>query len=272
MAHSVKAVRTGVHVGINAHLLSSAASYRSAGVSNYSRHLLTALGRLVAEGAVPHRFTAFLHAPDFAAAGIEAQRGSQQLEQPLLRIAWEQSVLPVALAHIQADVVHGLVNVLPLATQRPGVVTVHDLSFLRLPELFPPFKNRAYLTALCRASVARPRQIVAVSRQTADDLALAWGVDGERVLVAPNGDDQRFSPGTPAQAIRFRQQRALPERYWFIWDVGATQESICAAECLCSLAASGPNTRFKRVAAILVLAGGKSWITTPSLPKWRHWG
>src|SRR5215213_9337406 len=191
--------RTGVHVGINAHLLSSAASYRSAGVSNYSRHLLTALGRLVDEEAVPHRFTAFLHAPDFAATGIEAQRASQQLEQPLLRIAWEQSVLPLALAHIQADVVHGLVNVLPLATQRPGVVTVHDLSFLRLPELFPPFK-RAYLTPLGRASVARARQIVAVSRQTADDLALAWGVDGERVLVAPNGVDQRFSPGTPAQA------------------------------------------------------------------------
>src|SRR4051794_12756792 len=88
---------SGVHVGINAHLLSSAASYRSAGVSNYSRHLLTALGRLVVERAIPHRFSAFLHAADFSAAGIEVQWGSERLEEPLLRIAWEQSVLPVSL-------------------------------------------------------------------------------------------------------------------------------------------------------------------------------
>ena len=65
----------GYHVGINAHLLSSAASYRSAGVSNYSRHLLAALGQMVVEGSTPHRFTAFLHATDFEPLGIEIQRG-----------------------------------------------------------------------------------------------------------------------------------------------------------------------------------------------------
>lgn len=246
----------GVHVGINAHLLSSAASYRSAGVSNYSRHLLTALGQMVEAGAIPHRFTAFLHADDFAAAGIEVQRGSVRLEQPLRRIAWEQSALPWALARIHADVVHGLVNVLPLMTRRPGVVTVHDLSFLRLPELFPPYK-RAYLTALCRASVARALQIIAVSRQTADDLAEAWRVDRGRVLVAPNGVDGRFSPGTPAQALRFRQMRALPERYWLY--LGTLEPRKNLSMLLDAFA------RWRQVAQPteplphLVLAGGKGW-------------
>jgi len=248
--------RLGLHVGINAHLLSSAASYRSAGVSNYSRHLLTALGRLVNEGAVPHRFTAFLHAPDFAAAGIEAQRSSECLEQPLLRIAWEQSLLPLALAHIQADVVHGLVNVLPVATQRPGVVTVHDLSFLHLPELFPPMK-RAYLTALCRASVARASQIIAVSRQTADDLALAWGVDGERVLVAPNGVDSRFTPGTPEQALHFRHQHTLPQRYWFY--LGTLEPRKNLSVLLNAFARWRQMLEPTQSPPHLVLAGGKGW-------------
>jgi glycosyltransferase involved in cell wall biosynthesis len=243
-------------VGINAHLLSSTASYRSAGVSNYSRHLLTALGRLVEARAIPHRFTAFLHADDFAAAGINLRRTSSRLENPSLRIAWEQSVLPLELAFIQADVVHGLVNVLPLATQRPGVVTVHDLSFLRLPELFPPYK-RAYLTALCRVSVARAQQIIAVSRQTANDLALAWGVDGERVLIAPNGVDSRFVPGTPALASSFRHKRALPERYWLY--LGTLEPRKNLSMLLTAFARWRQNGSPADQDVHLILAGGKGW-------------
>lgn len=246
----------GVHVGINAHLLSSAASYRSAGVSNYSRHLLVALGQRVVDGTVPHRFTAFLHADDFAANGVAIERGSTRLEQPLLRIAWEQSVLPLALARIQADVVHGLVNVLPLATRRPGVVTVHDLSFLRLPELFPPYK-RAYLTALCRASVARASQIIAVSHQTADDLAMLWGVDRKRIRIAPNGVDRRFSPCTPAQTLRFRQERALPERFWFYLGTLEPRKNLLVL--LEAFARWRTAASFAEPLPHLVLAGGKGW-------------
>jgi glycosyltransferase involved in cell wall biosynthesis len=254
----------GVHVGINAHLLSSASSYRSAGVSNYSRHLLTALGRLVVEGAIPHRFTAFLHATDFAAAGIEQQLGPAWMERPELRIAWEQGVLPLALERIQAQVVHGLVNVLPLATRRPGVVTIHDLSFLRLPEFFPPYK-RAYLTALCRASVARAQQILAVSQHTAEDLAQAWGVDERRVRVAPNGVDARFTPGTPAQTSTFRQARALPERYWLYLGTLEPRKNLSVLLAAFarwrqqSLTNASSHGSPCEPAPHLVLAGGKGW-------------
>jgi glycosyltransferase involved in cell wall biosynthesis len=246
----------GLHIGINAHLLSSGANYRSAGVSNYSRHLLEALGGLAVDGATSHRFTAFLHAAGFSAAGVGVERGSTQLEKPLLRIAWEQSALPFALARIQADVVHGLVNVLPLATRTPGVVTVHDLSFLRLPEMFPPYK-RAYLVALCRASVARARQILAVSRQTADDLASAWGVDDKRLLVAPNGVDPRFSPGTHAHIEGFRQSRALPQRYWLY--VGTLEPRKNLAMLLNAFARWRNSAPFAEPQPHLVLAGGKGW-------------
>ena len=69
------------------------------------------------------------------------------LERPEARIVWEQSVLPLELVRRKAHIVHGLVNVLPLATRMPGVVTVHDLAFVRTPETLPPLK-RAYLDAV----------------------------------------------------------------------------------------------------------------------------
>src|SRR5690606_30151508 len=161
-----------MHIALNAQLISTEASYRGAGVSNYSRHLLAALGELAQRGVTAHRFTAFVHTPDFAAPGVSLRVGPGLLERPPARILWEQTALPRALAGV--DVVHGLVNVLPLATRTPGVVTVHDLSFLRLPDHFPPLK-RLYLAALCRWSVGRAAQVIAVGPQTAADLIAFFG-------------------------------------------------------------------------------------------------
>ena len=69
-----------MHVAINAHLLSDHAGYRSAGVSNYSRHLLTALGQ-VAVASSDLRLTAFAHARSFAASGVTVRWGSPRLCQ-----------------------------------------------------------------------------------------------------------------------------------------------------------------------------------------------
>src|SRR5690606_5314043 len=126
------------------------------------------------------------------------------LEHPPVRILWEQAVLPGALRAAGADLVHGLVNVLPLAAPVPGVVTVHDLSFLRLPGHFPPLK-RLYLSALCRASIQRAAHIIAVSRQTASDLVHFWQASPERVTMIPNGVDSRFRPASDQEAATFRQ-------------------------------------------------------------------
>jgi glycosyltransferase involved in cell wall biosynthesis len=242
-------------VGINAHLLSDAAGYRSAGVSNYSRHLLAALGALVIDPQAGVRVSAYVHVADFAPAGLTLVRGSAVLENPSLRIAWEQAVLPWKLVQQRVDVVHGLVNVLPLTTRRPGVVTVHDLSFLHFPELFKPYK-RAYQMALCRASVARARQIVAVSHQTAEDLTRFWQVAADRIVVAPNGVDARFTPGDEQVAAAFRRKHDLPDRYWlYLGTLEPRKNLLLLVEAFArwrTRADADPTVR-------LVIAGGKGW-------------
>ncbi len=202
-----------MHVALNAQLLSTQSTYRSAGVSNYCRHLVQTLGQVaMTQGSAPH-FTAFVNAADFTAPGVELAVGPRLLAHPPVRIAWEQLLLPRELRRRQADLVHGLVNVLPLATSTPGVVTVHDLSFLRLPQKFPRAK-RLYLARLCQASVDRARHVIAVSRQTADDLARFFGTSAARITVIHNGVDKAFSPGNPAEAEAFRADRSLPARYF----------------------------------------------------------
>jgi glycosyltransferase involved in cell wall biosynthesis len=244
-----------MRIAINAQLLSADASYRSAGVSTHSRHLLAALGAL-AQTSPTHHLTAFVHTPGFAAPGVELRAGPAWLERPALRIAWEQTALPWRVRALNADVVHGLVNVLPLATSTPGVVTVHDLSFLHLPDHFPPLK-RFYLTALCRASVARATQVIAVGQQTLDDLAGLWHVPAQRLNLIPNGVHSRFTPAATAQIAAFRQAKGLSARYWLY--VGTLEPRKNLTLLLEAFARWRRQAAPADQAVQLVLAGGQGW-------------
>ncbi|MBK8046413.1 MAG: glycosyltransferase family 4 protein [Anaerolineales bacterium] len=201
-----------MRIVINAQLLSDAESYRGAGVSNYARRLLSALGELLLERHSTHRLSAYVHAHRITAPGIDLIDSPEILERPMARIAWEQTALPLELRRQRANLVHGLVNVLPLATATPGIVTVHDLSFLRTPERLPPLK-RTYLTALCRVSVQRAAKVIAVSRQTAGDVTHFFGTPPEKIEVVYNGVAPEFQPIPNAAATRLRSDQNRPERY-----------------------------------------------------------
>lgn len=247
-------------VAINAHLLSDRQSYRGAGVSNYSAELLRALGALAQE-APPHdlEFVAYLHAQAFDAPGVRRVHSTLPLEHPTARILWEQSWLPVALRRADADLVHGLVNVMPLAAPCPAVITVHDLAFVRTPATLPPLK-RAYLTRLCRASAARAAQIIAVSQQTADDLQRFFGASADRITVVHNGVAPRFMPHTRTAQQAFRQRRRLPDRYLLYLGTLEPRKNL---ERLVRAYARWRATETPEAQETkLVLAGAKGWYYT----------
>jgi glycosyltransferase involved in cell wall biosynthesis len=244
-----------MHVVIDAQLVSTAQSYRGAGVSNYSRHLLAGLGQLAGDGT-GKQLTAFVSEPCFQVAGVRLQRTPSVLQNPLLRIGWEQALLPIELHRQRADLVHGLVNVLPLATRVPAVVTVHDLSFLRAPEKLPAAK-RLYLARLCQASVRRARHVIAVSQQTADDLMRFFGVAAARISVIHNGVAEQFQPGDPARVALFRQQRSLPER--FALYVGTLEPRKNLPQLLRAFASWRRIAQPEDHSLRLVVAGAKGW-------------
>lgn len=245
-----------MNICVNAQLISDQAGYRGAGVNNYGRQLLQALGRAALAGQTEHQFTAFVHAAGLHMPGVDLVRSRLPLERPEARIAWEQGVLPLELAQHKADIVHGLVNVLPLATRVPGVVTVHDLSFVRTPETLPPLK-RAYLARLCAASVRRARAVIAVSRQTADDVEHFFGVPPSKVRVIHNGVAPDFTPAPRSVQDQFRAAKGLPARYLLYLGTLEPRKNLemlvrafSRWRTLAPAAAAGVK---------LVLAGGKGW-------------
>ena len=242
-------------VVVNAQLLHTGSSYRGAGVSSYCRNLLTAL----AAQTGGHELIAFLNDRNFRCPqgrpGLELRYTRWPAAAPLPRIIWEQTALPLTAGAVQADLVHGLVNTLPLASNAPGVVTVHDLSFLRLPERFPRLK-RLYLTGLTRASVHKARRVIAVSRQTAADVRELFGMDSRRVEVVYNGVGAQFGPLPAAEVSDFRQRMGLPSR--FLLYVGTLEPRKNLPHLLRAYAGWQADTVTGGDVA-LVLAGAKGW-------------
>ena len=238
----------GSHVAINAHLLSGRAGYRSAGVHQYIYHLLRHLGQaddrlrytvLLGEGVLP---------PDSALTSLQSRWSTSRAA---VRVAWEQLVQPWVLRRIGADLVHGPVFVGPLLAHCPVIVTIHDLSFIRCPDLSRP-ANRMYRTVLTRLSAQRARRLIAVSAHAAAESTRLLRVPRERVDVIYHGVDPVFRPLPADKIAAFRRDRGLPER--FVLFVGTLEPR----KNLVRLVEAFARIRDGRVR--LVLAGGKGWL------------
>ena len=236
------------HIAINAHLLSGRAWYRSAGVHQYIYHLLRHLGEadsrlhytiLLGEGELPADVT------------LTSLRSRWPTSRAAVRASWEQLVQPWALRRIGADLVHGPVFVAPLAAPCAVVVTIHDLSFIRFPEMFRP-ANRLYLTVLTRLSARRARRLIAVSAHAAAESVRLLGVPSERIDVVYHGVDPAFHPLPDGEAAVFRRRRGLPER--FVLFVGTLEPR----KNLVRLVEAFARVRDGRVG--LALVGGKGWL------------
>jgi glycosyltransferase involved in cell wall biosynthesis len=237
-----------IHVGVNAHLLSLADTYRSAGINWYIQNLLNHLPEVD-----PHfDYTVFLGERRYpGGSGLNLRFSRLPTQRPQARIFWEQAIQPWSVRKAGLDLIHGTAFVGPQVSTCPFVVTVHDLSFISYPQNFPAL-NRAYLRTFTQLSVRRARRVIAVSESTKRDLMRYYDVSGDRVDVVYNGVDPSFRPMPAADVAEFRRQRELPDR--FILFVGTLEPRKNVTRLIEAYA------RLPRSRPPLMLLGGKGWL------------
>ena len=98
-------------------------------------------------------------------------------------------------------VFHGTYNAIPFAYRGPAVVTIHDLSWEHHPEDLGRTRRRAFALQ-ARWSAVHAKRIVAVSEHARQSIIATYGIDPERVVVAPPSVDPVFSPARAADAIQ----------------------------------------------------------------------
>jgi glycosyltransferase involved in cell wall biosynthesis len=203
-----------MRIGINALLLSAEHSYRNAGISHYIRTLLGALSTYdqVNEYLVVVSDQTASNALSLSSR-MTVHRAGWPACHPVGRICWEQIIAPLEMRRAGIDLWHAPMHTLPLWHPCPGVLTLHDLAFLRFPEFFPSARQR-YQALLTGLSTQRAQVIIAVSEHTRREAVELLHLPQERIqVIFPIIREQFFAPCPAADLVAFRQRHQAPEHY-----------------------------------------------------------
>jgi glycosyltransferase involved in cell wall biosynthesis len=234
-------------VAVNALLASHATSYRSAGISGYIAKLLQ---HLPSDGEL--RYVVLTRSGELAERlTLPVHRSTWNTDHPIVRILWEQFLLPQVLRRLKVDLLHAPAFGGPFLTRVPHIDTIHDLSFLRYPQFFKA-KKRLYLRWLTQWSSQRAAALIAVSEFTAREVVRLLHVPRSQVHVVYHGVEPRFQPLPAEQVAEFRQKLGLPKRYiLYLGTLEPRKNLVTLLKAYAALA--DPDVH-------LVLAGGKGWL------------
>jgi glycosyltransferase involved in cell wall biosynthesis len=194
----------------------TAAVKQGGGIGRYTRHLVRALSAVTAK----HSLRLFVAGGWGQGDGQGAWPNhvsirSVPISDRWLSILWQRLRLPVPIQVVTGglDLFHSPDFVLPPVGRTPAILTVHDLSFLRVPQFFVSGFCEYLSQAVARA-VDRAHQILADSESTKRDLVELMAVSPERIHVVYPGVEERFRPVVDQPVLdSVRQRYRLPERF-----------------------------------------------------------
>ena len=202
-----------------------------AGVGRYTRSLVQALIHTAPDDSYTLLYAGAAPAIPLSAGVDEESRRDggavtlRRLPVPerLLTVLWHRWRVPLwaDLCSPGSAVFYSPNFVLPPLLHAKGVVTVHDLSFLRYPETHDPGLV-AFLTAAVPRAVRAAALVLADSEHTRQDTIALLGVPAEKTAVLLSAADPIFRPvDDPAVLAAMRQRRGLDRPY--ILSVGTVQ-------------------------------------------------
>ena len=226
-------------------------AYRTGGIPQYTRQLLTALAAVASEDALIALNHRKADAPVAQAANISHRR---VWTPPHHR--WEQWALPVELRGLRADVLH-FPDFIPLFRLRaPTVITVHDLAFIRYPAILDAAARRYY--GQIRRAVERADAMIAVSQSTRRDMAELLDMDPARIDVVYEAAAPQFQPlALPPAAERTINGHSLRADRFALF-VGTREPRKNLPTLLHALDLL--RQRFGADAPRLVIAGPRGWL------------
>jgi glycosyltransferase involved in cell wall biosynthesis len=248
-----------MHTGIDY----TAAVRQGGGIGRYTRNLIGALAELDLES----QYTLFVAGGRAVVDGLESWPGNFRvrwvpLSDRWLHILWQRLRLPVPIQVVTGplDLFHSPDFVLPPLGRTPAILTVHDLSFLRVPQFFVP-GFRDYLEGAVSRAVRRARHILADSESTRRDLMELLAVEPERVTVLYPGVEARFQPVQDAAALsRVRARYDLPESFFLSLGTLQPRKNLSGlVEAFGQLLAAG-NDVARMEELQLVIVGGQGWM------------
>jgi len=236
----------------------SAVPRQMAGAGVYTYQLVRAL----AEAGSRHQLVIFARPGLFDDLAQERRLHVAHVEPSSRgrRLIWEQTLLPLLLRRLRIDVLHSphhhtpIAAKLPLAPRPKLVVTVHDVTFMLLPERYP-LARRLYMQSVTRASALVADAVITPSQVVRREVIERLSLPSDRVVSIPEAASSiyRQAPRTEIEDVRARY--GLPERY--VLSVG-------------SLEPGKNRTRLFRAVALLRDRGIDGTVVVVGQPAWKY--
>ena len=128
--------------------------------------------------------------PDLVPAGVEAVLLAARSQIVRMTLS-----LPRLLRQLHPDLAHFLYAIPPGYRGR-AVITIHDLSYERLPDVMG-FRDRLLFRTQVPRSARRAERVLTGSELTKRDLIERYAVAEERIVVTPYGVDPFYGPDGP---------------------------------------------------------------------------
>ncbi|MCB8925245.1 MAG: glycosyltransferase family 4 protein [Ardenticatenaceae bacterium] len=238
----------------------TAALTQGGGIGRYTRELVQALAAVDAQNSYQlfsAKPPATLPVPEPLPQTKNFVHKPAPLDERWLYRLWYRLRLPLPVQWVtgQIDLFHSPDFVLPPVNGRiPTLLTVHDLSFVHYPHVFPE-RLVTYLNQVVPWSIGRATHILADSDATRQDLLNIWQVPPEKVTVLYSGVHERFEPVEDGALITAVRHKYHLQDWPYILSVGTLQprknyQMLIRAFAL--LADKVPHH--------LVISGGKGWL------------
>lgn len=194
------------------------------GLGNYSRDLIRILEAYYPENNYI-KYTTKLEGLDL---NFENFKKNTRLPYGLINRSipslWRNSRIVKDLLRDNIDIYHGLSGEIPInlhKTNIKSVTTIHDLIFIRFPELYKPIDRYIYKQK-AKYAVFHSDKIIAISQQTKSDLLNTYQISEDKVEVIYQTCNSAFkTPKTKGQQGKIRRKYNLPDN--FLLNVGTIE-------------------------------------------------
>lgn len=175
--------------------------------------------------------------------------------------AYNEILGAATLVKEELDLVHATsaLSRIPSSYRGRMIVTVHDLSFFKVPEVYPKiFRTRS--RTVTGMMVGKAEKVIAVSSSIKSDLSEMLKVPDEKVDVVYSGFDNRFLGASQVPREKVLEKYGVKDRYiLFLGTLEPSKNIVRLLEAFRTfrekLAKDGKKNDYK-----LILAGKRGWL------------
>jgi glycosyltransferase involved in cell wall biosynthesis len=200
--------------------------HNKTGLGNYSRDLV----RIIAEYYPQNNYLLYNPKPAKETLFVPNQKtvfekNPNSVFYKKLKNFWRQRGVVKDLVKDNVQLFHGLSGEIPIGLKANGIksmVTIHDLIFLRYPNLYSFFDRKIHYYKF-KKSAKNADLIIAVSEQTRQDIIQFLDVESSKIKVIYQGCNGVFKRNFSAERKKeVAQKFDLPEK--FVLNVGTIEE------------------------------------------------